>query len=143
MKEITINAAAEEYAFKDENGKALFTLAFYPSDVGILNRYEDLVSALNEIDVKNIDENSPIQEVSALLKSAEESIFERIDKFFNAPMSKEIFAVMSPFAPLKNGKLYVEEVMDSLGSIIESELKVRTTRMKLRMQKYTGKYTNG
>lgn len=143
MKEITINAAAEEYAFKDENGKLLFTLTFYPSDVGILNRYETLVSALNDIEVKNIDKNSPIQEVAALLKTAEESIAEHIDRFFNAQMAKQIFAVMSPFTPLNNGKLYVEEVMDRIGTIIESELKVRTTRMKLRMQKYTGKYTNG
>ena len=47
---------------------------------------------------------------------------------------------MSPFTPLKSGKLYIEEVVEKIGTVIESETGKRLKKVQNRMEKYTAKY---
>ena len=61
---------------------------------------------------------------------------------FGSDISTPIFSVMNPFTPLENGKFYVEEIIEKLGQIVESELNVRVKRVQSRQSKYTAKYHN-
>ena len=44
------------------------------------------------------------------------------------------------FSVLENGKFYIEEIIDSIGKIIEKEMGVRTAKVQSRIKKYTAKY---
>ena len=47
---------------------------------------------------------------------------------------------MNPFSPLESGKLYIEEIMEKLGDIVEAEFDTRVKRVQSRQNKYTAKY---
>ena len=65
---------------------------------------------------------------------------EKLDGLFNADISTAIFSVMNPFTPLANGKLYVEEIVEQLGKVIEAEMNIRLKKVQSRQNKYTAKY---
>lgn len=137
-KQIRTDVTVEEYEFVDANGKHLFTISFQPTDVGIVKRYEKVADYLNNLSPKAFGSDGEDEAVA--LEVAEKELAERINQMFNSDIATPIFAVMSPFTPLASGKLYVEEIMEKIGVLIESEMNVRLKKVQSRMQKYTAKY---
>lgn len=132
-KQIKTNVSVEEYEFLDLNGNHLFTISFNPADIDIVRRYENIVDYLNKIADMNLETRDDLFRICDELK-------EKLDELFNADISGAIFSVMNPFTPLADGKLYIEEIVDQMGSIIEKEMDVRIKKVQSRMQKYTAKY---
>lgn len=133
--QIKTDISLDEYEFVDTDGKVLFSIAFNASDVNLVKRYDEMVGHMDELNI-----GQPREDTSAALAKAEEEIGKRLDSLLGQPVSKQIFSVMSPFTPLKNGKLYIEEVVEKIGSVIESETGKRLKKVQNRMGKYTAKY---
>ena len=133
--QIKTDISLDEYEFVDTDGKVLFSVAFNPADINIIRRYEKVVEEIEKIDLSSFGE-----ETAAALENAEKKLGEQLDLLLNADVSNRIFSVMSPFTPLKNGKLYIEEVVEKIGSVIESETGKRLKKVQNRMEKYTAKY---
>lgn len=133
--QIKTDISLDEYEFVDTDGKVLFSIAFNASDVNLVKRYDEMVGHMDELNI-----GQPGEGTSAALAKAEEEIGKRLDSLLGQPVSKQIFSVMSPFTPLKNGKLYIEEVVEKIGSVIESETGKRLKKVQNRMEKYTAKY---
>lgn len=137
--------AGEEYEFLDTEGKHLFSIWINPSDVGMVQRAQDLVDYLNNLDLSvtksEEDEEEPtLEEVSAILKENTDTLGEKLDALFNAEISAAIFSVMSPFTPLASGKLYIEEVVEKILDAITAETNARFKKVQSRQNKYTAKY---
>lgn len=150
-KQIKTNiSSGEEYEFLDINGKPLFTICINPTDMGLIKRADELVDFLNNLIIleektddeteENRDLETDMKVIFMTLEKAEKELAEKLDHLFNAPISDQIYSVMDPFTPLKNGKLYIEEILDSISSVIEAEMKQRTKKVQSRMDKYTAKY---
>ena len=137
-KQIKTDVTVEEYEFVDANGKHLFTISFHPTDVGIVKRYEKVADHLNNLSAKDLGLDG--EDETAAIEAAEKALEEQMNQMFNSDIATPIFAVMSPFTPLASGKLYVEEIMEKIGVLIESEMNVRLEKVQSRMQKYTAKY---
>ena len=133
--QIKTDISLDEYEFVDADGKVLFSVAFNPADINIIRRYEKVVEEIEKIDLSSFGE-----ETAAALENAEKGLGEQLDLLLNADVSKEIFAVMSPFTPLANGKLYAEEIIEKIGSVIETETGKRLKKVQNRIGKYTAKY---
>lgn len=138
--------AGEEYEFLDTEGKHLFSIWINPSDVGMVQRAQDLVDYLNNLDlsVNHSEEDSEkeptLEEVSVVLKENTKILGEKLDGLFNAEISPAIFSVMSPFTPLASGKLYIEEVVEKMLDAITAETNARFKKVQSRQNKYTAKY---
>jgi hypothetical protein len=134
-KQIQTSVKQAEYEFLDSDGGILFTLRFNP-DLDIARRYEKTVDFLN-----NMFEGQDEKDVDAFFAKSDE-LKEQLNEMFGSDISTPIFSVMNPFTPLENGKFYVEEIIEKLGQIVESELDVRVKRVQSRQSKYTAKYHN-
>lgn len=134
-KQIQTSVKQAEYEFLDSDGGILFTLRFNP-DLDIARRYEKTVDFLN-----NMFEEQDEKDVDAFFAKSDE-LKEQLNEMFGSDISTPIFSVMNPFTPLENGKFYVEEIIEKLGQIVESELDVRVKRVQSRQSKYTAKYHN-
>lgn len=153
-KQIKTNVTVgEEYEFLDTNGNHIFSICINSADVGIVKRADDIVDFMNNLSLSDMleipessDESNKKQEgadtrtISMSIESAEKVLAEKLDHLFNAPISEAIFSVMNPFTPLKNGKLYIEEVIERICGAIEEELEQRTKKLHNRMNRYTAKY---
>ena len=134
-KQIQTSVKQTEYEFLDSDGGILFTLRFNP-DLDIARRYEKTVDFLS-----NMFEGQDEKDVDAFFAKSDE-LKEQLNEMFGSDISTPIFSVMNPFTPLENGKFYVEEIIEKLGQIVESELDVRVKRVQSRQSKYTAKYHN-
>lgn len=134
-KQIQTSVKQAKYEFLDSDGGILFTLRFNP-DLDIARRYEKTVDFLN-----NMFEGQDEKDVDAFFAKSDE-LKEQLNEMFGSDISTPIFSVMNPFTPLENGKFYVEEIIEKLGQIVESELDVRVKRVQSRQSKYTAKYHN-
>lgn len=138
--------AGEEYEFLDKEGKHLFSIWINPSDVGMVQRAQNLVDYLNSLDLsitkteEDSEKEPTLEEASAVLKENTEILGEKLDALFNAEISAAIFSVMSPFTPLASGKLYIEEVVEKMLDAITAETNARFKRVQSRQNKYTAKY---
>lgn len=135
-KQIKTNVKAAEYEFLDVNGNVLFTLRFNP-DLDIARRYEKTVDFLNKMFADQEDQEE--KGIDAFFEKCDE-LKEQLNELFNSDISTPIFSVMNPFTPLENGKFYIEEIIEKLGDIVETELNVRVKRVQSRQNKYTAKY---
>ena len=136
-KQIKTAVEAEEYEFLDASGKLLFTISFHASDIAIIHRYDEVVTYLNKLDTSALQ---TAENTSEELKRIENELAEQLDKMFNANISEPIYSIMSPFTPLSSGKLYIEEIIEKLGDLIEAETGARLKKVQSRMSKYTAKY---
>ena len=113
---------------------------------GKLQPDEGKVEWSKNVRVGYLDQHTELKKgmtVRETLESAFVFLFEleeQMNQMFNSDIATPIFAVMSPFTPLASGKLYVEEIMEKIGVLIESEMNVRIEKVQSRMQKYTAKY---
>lgn len=136
-KQIKTAVEAEEYEFLDASGKPLFTISFHASDIAIIHRYDEVVEYLNKLDTSTLQ---TAENTSEELARIENELAEQLDKMFNANISEPIYSVMSPFTPLSSGKLYIEEIIEKIGGLIEDETGARLKKVQSRMSKYTAKY---
>ncbi len=136
-KQIKTAVEAEEYEFLDASGKPLFTISFHASDIAIIHRYDEVVTYLNKLDTSTLQ---TAENASEELARIENELAEQLDKMFNANISEPIYSVMSPFTPLSSGKLYIEEIIEKIGGLIEAETGARLKKVQSRMNKYTAKY---
>lgn len=134
-KQIKTNVKAAEYEFLDADGNILFTIRFN-TDLDIARRYNRTVEFLNRMfsDIEKDDKKS-----DAFFGKCDE-LKEKLNELFNYDIATPIFSIMNPFSPLESGKLYIEEIMEKLGDIVEAEFDTRVKRVQSRQNKYTAKY---
>lgn len=133
-------SSGKEYDFLDSDRNVLFTLRFNPTDINIVHRYNEAVTYFNNLNLPEITEEKGLEEFASAVKATEDELGKILDKLVNANISAPIYSVMNPFSVLENGKFYIEEIIDSIGKIIEKEMGVRTAKVQSRIKKYTAKY---
>lgn len=138
--------AGEEYEFLDVQGKPLFTVWVNPSDLGIIQRAQDLIDFLSNLDLSvkdstgNVEKEPTLEETARVLNENTKVLAEKLDGLFNADISAAIFSVMSPFTPLASGKMYIEEIAEKLVDAVAAETNTRFKKVQSRQNKYTAKY---
>lgn len=133
-KQIKTSVKTAEYEFLDADGKVLFTINFNP-DLDIARRYDKTVDFLNKM-FANQEES---KDTNVFFEKCDE-LKEQLNELFGSDIATPIFSVMNPFTPLENGKLYIEEIVEKLGTIVETELDTRVKKVQSRQNKYTAKY---
>ena len=133
-KQIKTSVKSAEYEFLDTDGKVLFVINFNP-DLDIARRYDKTVDFLNGMFAyqKTADDTS-------LFFAKCDELKEQLNELFNSDIATPIFSVMNPFTPLESGKFYIEEIVEKLGVIVETELNTRVKKVQSRQNKYTAKY---
>lgn len=127
---ITLSTPVKTYSFYDQNDKFLFDLYFDPSDIGIMERAEEVGKYLENI--------KPKDETEVL--SASKEVKKQIDYLLNTQAADQIFSISNPFSLLDSGKFFVEEVLDAINHLVEKEMNHKMKKVNRRLEAYTEKY---
>ena len=136
MGKIVVDRGLEQYTIEDKNGTVLGKFEMNPADVELVKRYEHVVEAVSHI-ADNVDESKDIVDI---VKEMEEELDKQIDYLFNSNVSQSFFSITSPFTVLANGEFFVENVLNAIGKLIESETGKRFEKVQTKIGKYTSKY---
>lgn len=133
MERIKINDGSKSYEIVNQNDRVLGVFTFNPTDVNMVEKYNSIAGEI-EASLKQANDGNE-QTLIEVSKQIKEKISELIggntDMFFN---------ITSPLSPLSNGQLFIENLMEAIGQIIETEMNVRVKKIRARMNKYTGNY---
>ena len=136
----------EEICIKKHDGTVLSKFSFNPSDANIVERYEEFVDGLGELE-KKIDDyekqsakKSDYEKAKEMLKKINEFIYEKVDYLLNENASKDIFNVMGPLSPLPSGHYYFTFIIEQIGNKIQNATGSRVKKMEMKIKKHTSKY---
>lgn len=145
--ELIVDDGVQRVPIKNMAGDEIGVFYFRPTDIGIINRYNEVASKFDEIvaPLENIGiaadgtaESSDEDAISAL-NEAEKRLFEACDYIFGGNMSEAFFGKMHPFSPV-GGVFYCETVLAKVGAFISDQFAKETNKIGSRLNKYVGKY---
>lgn len=132
--DIIIDDGSKVYNIKNKQGKLLGKFEFRPSDTNIVKRYEEVVDFFNNFKTPDNTDDA--------VKEAEKALVDKISYLIGGDAEEAFFSILGPFSALASGELFIENVLNSVASVIEREMSVRTKKVQRRMNKYVQKYHN-
>lgn len=147
---IVIDDGSQRIPIENMNGDEIGVFYFHPTDVGIIERYnetmskfDEIVAPLEEINI-NADGTADANDEAAAkaLKEAEKRLYEACDYIFGGNMSEAFFGKMHPFSPV-GGLFYCESALNKVGAFISEQFEQETTKINSRLKQYVGKYGKG
>lgn len=147
MAEIVIDDGSVEVPIKNKRGEQIGVFYFRPTDIGIVDRFNQMAGKFDEITapLENVnikpdgtaDENE--QAETEALREAEQRLYEACDYIFGGNMSEAFFGSMNPFSPV-NGRFYCENALEAVGNYIGAQFNQETEKVSKRVQRYTHGY---
>lgn len=131
---ITINDGTKVYEIRNQRGELKGKFVFAPTDSNIVSRYEEVVEFFNNYDVP---EGAEKEDTAKIIQ---DQLVKQISYLINADAEDAFFQILGALTPLPNGYLYVEDVLYSIGKIIEKEFNISTKKVQHRINKYVAKY---
>lgn len=146
---IVVDDGMEEVPISNKLGRRIGVFYIRPTDVGIVDRYNDFVkdadSILEPLNQTGINPDGTAkdndQQVTDALKEAKIRLSEKLDTLFGGNFSEAFFGCMNPFS-IVNGRFYCETAIDVVGEYIGQRFEHETSKMQL-SQKKVDKYTHG
>lgn len=134
MERIKINDGSKSYEIVNQDDQVLGVFRFNPSDSNLIEKYNDVVESLRTYALESDSgEEQAVKEASGLIR-------DKLDALFGEDTSKTFFSIAGPLTPLSNGQFYIENILEAIGAVIETEMEVRVKKVRKRMDKYTDKY---
>ena len=150
---IVIDDGAVEVAIQNQFGERIGTFRFYPTDVNIVNRYNEVSDQFETILAPLINANiSPEGEGEdassvEILNEAGDKMIALMDYVLNANSREAFFSKTHIFTPM-GGMFFCEKVYDAIGKYISKRFDAEVNRVNVRMKQHmhgyrTGKHAKG
>lgn len=146
--EIVVDDGSVRVPIKNLHGEEIGVFYFRPTDVGIIERYNDLLPRLDSIieplkDVSLDREGNPTddstEEQIIAINASKERLFEELNTLFGGDMASAFFGKQNPFSPV-GGKYYLENAIEAVGNYIGLQFGVEAEKMSAKAKKYTEGY---
>lgn len=148
VEELVVDDGSITVPIKNPNGEQIGVFKFRPSDIGIINRYNEIVDRLPEIvkplegaNIEPSGEGSDIESME-IINEVEKKLFELIDYLFDGNAAEAFFGKMHAFSPV-DGKFYCENVLDAVGAFISKRFEAEAKKVSAHVEKYTHGYKTG
>lgn len=136
-----VDDGTREIPIVNKFGKLICNVYIRPSDLSIIDRYEDLVKdfdkivdPLKNLDIKN-DGTASLEEDWKILKSVEDNLKQRINELFDMEEADEIFAKRNPFSSI-GGEFFCAKVLHALENVIVAAINEEAQLSSERTAKY-------
>lgn len=136
MERIKIDDGTKTYEIVNQDDKVLGTFTFNPSDANIVKRYDAVIEELQKYAEEFQNEvvtQEKFNEVQAKLVTM-------VDDLVQANTGKTFFTICGPLTPMENGNLFILNVLESIGAVIEKETKQRIRRVDTKTAEYLADY---
>lgn len=147
---VVIDDGIEEVNIVNRLGHKIGTFCFRPTDTDIINRYNKSVERIEAL-VDSMSSTADLESIAGELKEitafnrferGKKELLEILDYLFAGNASSAFFENTSPFT-LINGRLYLEIVMDAIGSYISKRFNTEINKLSSHAAKYTHGYRTG
>ena len=147
FNEIVIDDGSVRVPIRNKMGQEIGVFFFRPTDVGIIERFNELADDFDKITAPlesvNINPDGTVDENDdaelAALKEAEGLLYDACDRLFDGNMSEAFFGKMHPFSPV-NGHFYCESALEAVGNYISNIFGAELKKINTRVAKYTHGY---
>lgn len=136
-----VDDGTREIPIVNKFGKLICNVYIRPSDLSILDRYEELmrdfeglVRPLENVDI-NADGTAAFEEGWAVIKSVEAELKKRINTLFDMDEADAIFAKRNAFSSV-GGEFFCTRVLNALSDVIVAAVKEESALSQKRMEKY-------
>ena len=136
---VTIDDGLKTYDIQNKEGKILGQFSFNPGDTGIVKRYNKALENFEKV-FSEIDKIEDDAELEQYIDALDAKVYEFVDSIFDADIASNFFSIMGPFSLLESGSFFVENVLDVIGSVIQSETGERVQKLDKKIKKHTAKY---
>ena len=145
--EIVVDDGLLEVPIKNKQGEQIGLFRFAPTDIGLIDRYNELVDKFDDITAPlesiNINPDGSTDEDNAAaveaMNEAKRRLYEACDYMFGGNMSEAFFGTVHPFSPV-NGYFYCENALEAVGRFISAQFDHETRKIDKRVRKYTNGY---
>ena len=146
---IVVDDGSRRVPIMNTSGEEIGAFTFHPTDIGIIQRYNDLVDRFDGI-------VAPLEALSAeaddllditdpryagALGEAAERLYDAVNTLLGSgDAAQAFFGSMNPFSPV-DGDFYCTRVLDALGSYIGAAFETETAKFSDKAKKYAKKAT--
>ncbi len=132
---LRVETGAVTVDVEDERGQVIGQFDFNPADSNILKRYGAVVDFFNSAAVEEGgDEQEQIERMNRLA----DDIARQFDYLLGYEVSGGIFGKCGPLTVTKRGDFFFEQVLEGVGSLIESVTKKRLDKKLARIRRAAG-----
>ena len=134
---ITVDDGSRRVPIHNAQGEEIGSFVFHPTDVGIIQRYNDMVARFDGITapLSGLDDGDAAG-MEAALREAERRLCDAVNELFGGDVAGAFFGRMHPFSPV-GGRFYCEAVLQAVGEYISGQFDAETARFSSRTEKYT------
>ena len=135
----------QTYVLQDADGTEVARVRFNPSDTGIMTRGADALKTIRaEIDKLNGAAEGDVLARLNAMRQAERTVCGALDWMLGAPVSKELFAHISPLAVTQSGALWIENIVEALTPEISAALQanLQANRSRAAQRASGGQYAD-
>ena len=140
---IVVDDGVIEVPILNKQGETVGMFSFNPSDIGIIDRYNEIAAEFQKITepLERIG-TSADEDDAAAISLAKERLFEACNYLFGGSFSDAFFGHIHPFS-LVRGRFYCENVLEAVGKFISAQFDREVSRVNARVEKYTRGYRSG
>lgn len=130
---LTLDTGLIDVTLEDMKGNELGSFSFNPTDIDIVNRYQECIKMLEGVEMPKEPSFEDVEAVSSRIKEA-------FDYLLNADVRDGIFGKLNPLTSVANGDFYFEKVLEQIAAVIEKELDQRVEQKRAKINKIVNKY---
>lgn len=137
-----------EIPIVNQRGEEIGIFRFNPTDINIVNRYNEVADKFEEavqpLINANISANGEGDDKTSveLLDEAADKMIELMDYVLDGNSREAFFKKTHVFTPM-GGKFYCEKVYEAIGKFIEQEFDEEVKKLNTRVSKHTHGYRTG
>ena len=140
--QIVVDDGFEKIPVMNTHGDEIGVLYFNPSDVGIIERYNNIAGKFDAITEpmtreapEGLSDAEKMQWNIDRTKEASERLYEACNELFGGDFASAFFGRTNPWSP-KNGKFYCEEALEKVGNFFASYFEKEVKAIESRTSKY-------
>jgi hypothetical protein len=143
---ITVDDGSRRVPIKNTRGEDIGEFTFHPTDMGIIQRFNDMVNGFDKIIepleiISEVGDDEDITDTkyTDALHEAENRIYKAVDDLFGGEgAAQAFFGRMNPFSPV-DGEFYCFNVLNAVGAYIDAAFNAETAKFSERAKKYMNK----
>ena len=143
---IVVDDGSRRVPIQNTQGEEIGVFTFRPTDVGIIKRYNEMVTSfdaivepLEALEGDNIDITDP--KYTEALNAAEGRLYDAVNTLFGSDdAASAFFGKMNPFSPV-DGEFYCARVLNGVGDYISAAFNTETAKFSANAKKYAKKAT--
>ena len=137
MSKLTLNTGVKTYCIEDETGKPLGIISIYPNDFNIGTRAKEAQKKIIEcIESAELIAGENEAEAIEQITNLDNKIKEQLNYLFNSDVSGTVFNGLHCLNVTQDGKYFIENFLDMIIPVINSELDNALKASKTRVDKY-------